>query len=298
MGFSAISEVGNQIVSILNKELVPDVILHTGTIGLCSPNDHGDFAIGVYLYDISSNEDIMETGMINSDVRQQTYPSSFLTLHYMITAYSSGDLKFRSEEDHRILGKVVQALSDHSVIGQTSGLHSAPMRTRIELERIEPYDKIRLWTFPNEPYRLSLFYRVQPVEITSAKTRPVTRVRDLSIFIGEEDLTNAGAPQRGNVWDEDVVWYSQTLVVLCIDKETGRPVTGSNVRVFIDGAKPPVIKEDGYRIFLNVTEKQFTVRCESGIYEPQEVEVDLNEWDESQVLTIELTPGQAYPRND
>ena len=298
MGFGSISEVGNQLVSILNEELVPDVIMHSGTIGLCSPNDHGDFTVGIYLYDISANEDIIETGMINSDFRQQTYPSSFLTLHYMITAYSSGDLKFRSEEDHRILGKIVQALSDHAIIGQTSGISSAPMRTRIEMERIEPYDKIRLWTFPNEPYRLSLFYRVQPVEITSAKTRLVTRVRDLSIFIGEEVRAGAGIIRRGERWNEDTVAYSGTLVVLCIDKETGRPVTGSNVRVWIEGLKPPVIKEDGYRIFLNVKEADVSIHCESGIYEPQEVELHYEEWDESEVLTIELTPGRAYPRKD
>ena len=52
MGFSSISEVGNKIVSILNRELVPDVLMHSGAIGLCSPEDHGDFTIGVYLYDI------------------------------------------------------------------------------------------------------------------------------------------------------------------------------------------------------------------------------------------------------
>ncbi|MBQ9632778.1 MAG: DUF4255 domain-containing protein, partial [Lachnospiraceae bacterium] len=151
MGFGSISEVGNEIVSILNRELIPDVILHNGSIGLCSPDDHGDFVVGIYLYDINVNEDIAASGMINTGAREQTYPSSFLTLHYMITAYSSGDLKFRAGEDHRILGRVVQTLSDHAVLGRTSALYGEPMKTRIEMERIEPYEKIRLWTFPNEP---------------------------------------------------------------------------------------------------------------------------------------------------
>ena len=300
MSFSSINEVGNQIVSTLNRELIPDVILHNGSIGLCSPSEHGDFVVGIYLYDINVNEDIIESGMRNTGVREQTYPSSFLTLHYMITAYSSGDLKFRAGEDHRILGRIVQALSDHSVLGQTSSINGAPpMRTRIELERIEPYEKIRLWTFPNEPYRLSLFYRVQPVEITSARTKPVTRVSDMSVFIGQERIDNAGNIRRADEWDEDVVAYSRTLIVLCIDEKTGRPVTGSNVRVHIDGIRPPVIKEDGYRIFLNTDgDDTVTVHCDSGIYEQQDVEVNLAARDENEVLEITLKPGSAYPYSE
>ena len=299
MGFGSISEVGNEIVSILNRELIPDVILHNGSIGLCSPDDHGDFVVGIYLYDINVNEDIAASGMINTGAREQTYPSSFLTLHYMITAYSSGDLKFRAGEDHRILGRVVQTLSDHAVLGRTSALYGEPMKTRIEMERIEPYEKIRLWTFPNEPYRLTLFYRVMPVEITSARTKPVTRVTDIRFLIGEERVGTDGIRHRAHSWDQDVMAYSHPLVVLCMDELTGRPVTGSNVRVTIDGEKPPVIKEDGYRVFGNLHGRDTVmVHCESGIYESVEVEVDLKERDPLEVLEIVLSPAEAYPREE
>ncbi len=299
MGFSSVSEVGKDIISILNKELVPDVILHTGAIGLCSPSDHGDFSVGLYLYDISANTDIMKTGMINTSAREQRFPSTFWTLHYMITPYSSGDLKFRAEEDQRLLGKVMQALADHPVIGETSDLYGKPMKTRIEVEFIDPYEKIRLWTFPNEPYRLSLFYRVQPVEITSAKTKPVTRVRDLRFFIGDEAIIDGNVAGRSGIYGTDSLSSYKTLVVLCTDRETGRPVTAGNARVYIEGVKPPVIKEDGYRVFLNINDKEpVTIRCQSAIYEPCERTVDFNEWDDSSVVEIELIPGENYPKND
>ena len=187
MGFSSISEVGNRIVSILNRELVPDVLMHSGAIGLCSPEDHGDFTIGVHLYDIGPNDDLVERGMVNLDSRRQTFPSTFLTLHYMITAYSSGDLRYRSEEDHRILGKVIQALSDNSFLGMTSALYGAPMRTRIEMERIDASEKIRLWTFPNKSYRLSLFYRVLPVEILSVTGEDGQRRQALAAYGGKTE---------------------------------------------------------------------------------------------------------------
>ncbi|MBR1627815.1 MAG: DUF4255 domain-containing protein [Lachnospiraceae bacterium] len=297
MGFSSISEVGKELITILNRALVPDVILHTGAIGLCSPNDHGDFSVGIYLYDISANTDIQKTGMINTTSREQRFPSTFWTLHYMITAYSSGDLKFRAEEDQRLLGKVVQALADNAVIGETSELYGKPMKTRIEVEFIEPYEKLRLWTFPNEPYRLSLFYRVQPVEITSAKTKPVTRVKDLRFFCGDESIVGGNMAGRREIAGADSASSYRSLVVLCIDKETGRPVTGSNARVYIEGVKPPVIKDDGYRVFLRVSDKEsVTIHCQSGIYEPCEREIDLQEWDDSEVVEIELEPGESYPR--
>ena len=298
MGFSSISEVGNQIVSILNRELVPDVLMHSGAIGLCSPEDHGDFSIGVHLYDIGPNDDLVERGLVNLDARRQTYPSTFLTLHYMITAYSSGDLRYRSEEDHRILGKIIQALSDNPFLGMTSALYGEPMRTRIEMERIEAGEKLRLWTFPNKPYRLSLFYRVLPVEITSTKViQTAKRVKDMDIFLGLADAAGRTAV-RGGRENEDRISAGRTLVVRCIDKETGRPITGTNAKVSCGGAKPPVIKEDAYRVFLHLPEGPVTLRCESPIYETKEAVLNLSEWDSSEVYEMELVPGQAYPSRE
>ena len=295
MGFSSISEVGNRIVSILNRELVPDVLMHSGAIGLCSPEDHGDFTIGVHLYDIGPNDDLVERGMVNLDSRRQTFPSTFLTLHYMITAYSSGDLRYRSEEDHRILGKVIQALSDNSFLGMTSALYGAPMRTRIEMERIDASEKIRLWTFPNKSYRLSLFYRVLPVEITSTKViQTAKRVKDIDIFLGQA-VPAEGISQRGDRQYEDRISRGRTLVVRCIDKETGRPVTGSNAKVSIPGAEPPVIKEDAYRVFLGLPDSKVVIRCRGPVYEDRDAELDLTGWDSSEVYEIELSPGQMYP---
>ena len=289
MGFSSISDVGKTLVKILNDALVPDVILHNGSIGLCAPDDHGDFNLGIYLYDVSPSEEVFAHGMVNTGLREQKYPSSFLTLRYMITAYSSGDLKYRAEEDQRILGRVVQALSDNSVIGKTSGLHGEPMKIHIEQERIGAYEKIRLWTFPNEAYRITLFYKVTPVEITSARTKSITRVTDLTMLLGND---------IGSVLEEPIkeIGYKRTLVVLCRDSADDRVITGNNVRAYIEGERPAVIKEDGYRVFLNVRADKATLKVESGIYEPYEVELDFNERDADEVLTITLDRSSAHPK--
>lgn len=287
MGFSSISEVGNNIVSILRRELVPDVVLHGGTIGMCSPEDHGDFTIGVYLYDISPNNHLIENRMATVDRRTQVYPSTFLTLRYIITAYSMGDIKFRTEEEHRILGRIVQALSDNSTIGRTSSLYGKPMDTRIELDHVEPGEKLRLWNFPNKAYRLSLFYRVQPVEITSTKTRLIaSRVRDVNVFL--RDSFNA---------DLDVLSFGRTLVVICTDAKTGRPVEGSNVRLVMDHAKPPILKENCYRVFTRIEQPKTVIHCQSSMFKPADIEVDLDMLDNSDALEIVLEPGPGYPED-
>ncbi len=282
MGFSSISEVGKRIVAILNDAMVPDVILNNGSIGLCAPDDHGDFVVGIHLYDISPDMDVSMHGMVNTGVREQTYPSSFLTLRYMITAYSAGDLKFRAEEDHRILGRVIQTLSDRSVLGATSALYGTPMKTRIELERLDMYEKMRLWTFPNDAYRLTLFYKVSPVEITSARTKPVTRVSNLSFFLGG-DVSETG---RGEAARK--LHMERSLVVICTDGTDGHMVTGNAVRAYIEGERPAVLKEDGYRVFVNLGSDVVRLRVESGIYEDCEKVVRLNERDAADVLEVVL----------
>lgn len=288
MGFSSISEVGSHIVSILRKELVPDVIQHSTAVGVCSPEDHGDLVVGVYLYDIGPNNDIVERGMVAKDRHVQVFPSTFLTLRYMITVWSMGDQRYKTQEEHRILGRVIQALSDNAVIGQTSSLYGAPMDTRIEMERIEPGEKLRIWNFPNKPYQLSLFYRAQPVEITSRRSRLTpTRVRDIRVFLQDslgEEL--------------ETVSSGRTLVVLCTDRETGRPVEGSAVRVSMEHAGRPLLKEGCYRIFTHIDRDTDVLHCTSAIYEPKEVEVDLKKWDGSEVLEIELEPGPHYPKKE
>lgn len=186
MGFNMISEVGSALKDILVRELVPDVILHSDNIGMCSPEDHGDFNLGIYLYDIMESEEIPVSGMVNSGVRKQSYPSTFLTLYYMVTAYSSSDLKFRAEEEQKILGKVIQTFRDYSVLQEETLGDGASMPVRIELYRMERQVKMRMWNIPNVPYRLSLFYRVQPVEINSGRTREITRVQDVSVVIRDQ----------------------------------------------------------------------------------------------------------------
>lgn len=185
-GYTAIVDVGNMLVQLLKEEMVPDVISGSHGIGLCSPTDKGDFALGIHLYDIRECEEVRTSGMLNTGWDRQQFPPMFVSLYYMITAYSDSDLKFRAAEEQRILGRVMQVLYDHTVV--PSGLlpnRLSGLECRIELVNLELDEKLKLWNTPDTPYKASLFYRVTPVEVESARARSVTRVTSITYGIEE-----------------------------------------------------------------------------------------------------------------
>lgn len=188
--FTAISEVSNAIVKVLREYMVPEVVPNNDSIGLCTPDDPGDVMVGIYLYDVTENTDYRDNAMIDIGIKHQKYPSTYLSLHYMITAYVNGDSKFKASEEQKLLGKVVQILGDYNVLDEIS-LETTDKQKgldlRIELERIPAESKIKLWPVSSKPYKVSLFYLVVPIEIESMRMRTISRVSEIDISINEKE---------------------------------------------------------------------------------------------------------------
>ena len=186
--YTVIADVGNALVALLREHMIPDVILNPESIGLYNPEDKGDLMLGLYLYDIRESEEYRDSGMVSVDITRQKYPSTYLSLCYMMTAYSNGDIKLRASEEHKILGKAMQVLADYSILDSIS---LQPMEKptgkfiQIEFQPLSIEDKMRLWTVPNKAYRLSCFFKVGPVELESAKTKTVRRVVDVDLAVEE-----------------------------------------------------------------------------------------------------------------
>ena len=115
-GYTAIADIGNALTELLRLNIVPEVLANEESIGVCSPEDKGDFLLGLYLYDIKQSEVFRNSEMQIMDSKRQKYPPVNLELYYMLTAYSNGDVKFRSLEEHKILGKVIQVFTDNSIL--------------------------------------------------------------------------------------------------------------------------------------------------------------------------------------
>lgn len=187
--YTIITDVGTGLIRLLRDNMVPDIIQNADTIGLCSPADKGDYMLGLYLYDIRESEDVFDTGMRSSGQDRQRYPSVYLNLFYMLTAYSVSDIKFRAAEEQRIIGKAIQVMADHPVLdasffGNEKSAGRYPIR--IELQQLDNDERMKIWNMPNVPYKLSMYYKVFPVEIESARIRKVQRVQRVDMDFTEQ----------------------------------------------------------------------------------------------------------------
>lgn len=180
--YTIISEISQKIVDLLCEGMVPDIITDKNGIGLCGPDEKGDFSVGVYLYNIEENYDFKQSGMININYKEQKFPPLILSLYYMITAYSSSDIKFRAIQEQRILGRVMQILADNSIInGSDFGNDVMGADIRIELLNLSIDEKIKLWNDNTKPYKTSICYKITPVELESTKGRRISRVTEFTV---------------------------------------------------------------------------------------------------------------------
>lgn len=180
--YTIISEISQKIVDLLCEGMVPDIITDKNGIGLCGPDEKGDFSVGVYLYNIEENYDFKQSGMINVNYKEQKFPPLVLSLYYMITAYSSSDIKFRAIQEQRILGRVMQILADNSIInGSDFGSDVMGADIRIELLNLSIDEKIKLWNDNTKPYKTSVCYKITPVELESTKGRRISRVTEFTV---------------------------------------------------------------------------------------------------------------------
>ncbi len=185
--YTIIADVSQKIADLLSEGMVPDLIADKNGIGLCGPDEKGDFSVGIYLYNIEENNDFKRSGMVNISYGEQKFPPVVLSLYYMITAYSASDIKFRAIQEQRILGRVMQILYDNSIIsGEGFGNEVMGADIRIELLDLSTEEKMKLWNDTTKPYKTSICYRVTPVELESTKGRRISRVTEFTVELKDE----------------------------------------------------------------------------------------------------------------
>lgn len=185
--YSIIAEISEELLRYLKKGLIPDLIPDDSQIGLCSPDDRGDYTVGVYLYDVKVDENFRVSGMQSRGYREQTYPPVYVELYYMIMIRSASDIQHRSLTEHRIIGRVLQVLHDNNIMKAAGfGSGGAP---DMHIEMVHPeHSEIKdIWTSEKDAYRLSLFYKIAPAQIESEHVRSVSRVADVEIAVREHE---------------------------------------------------------------------------------------------------------------
>ena len=180
--YTIIADTGNCLVERLRGALVPDLIQNAGEIGLRSPEDRGDASLGLFLYDIRPSEEVYQKRPVVTR-EKISKPPLLLSLSYMITAYSQGDIQYRLAHEERILGRVIQYFYDNPIIPLEEADPQLMSGTELHISmlRLEADEKSRIWSFPGVGNRLSVFYKVSPVAIDSEIQKKITRVTDLDI---------------------------------------------------------------------------------------------------------------------
>jgi hypothetical protein len=159
--------------------MVPEPVSKPEIIGLCSPAEKGDFVVTVYLYSIEESGESRNNQMRSMGTGQLQYPPMAVYLDYLITAHSTADLQSRMLDENRILGRVMQIFHDNAIIKGSllqGCLAEKNEPVRISLKKINVDEMSRIWNFPNIPYKLSVVYRVGPVDLESTRTRSTRRV--------------------------------------------------------------------------------------------------------------------------
>lgn len=184
--YTIIADISTSVINLLKEHMVPEPIAKPEQIGLCNPAEKGDFALGIYLYDIKENGNFRPMNMMASGSDTLVFPPMSLTIRLMITAYAKGNNMTKMIDEQRILGRAIQILNDNRKLDDK---YLAPsikeFKEEIIINNIDlEYDeKVRIWSMFNEPYKLSMYYEIGPIFLESTKTKAVTRVTDVDITI-------------------------------------------------------------------------------------------------------------------
>ncbi len=178
--YEVIADVSRSLIELLRKKLTPEPINKEEAIGLCPPDDPGNYILGINIYNIEEKKDMGTFNSINLKPGVHQDPPTPLLLYYMFTVYSKGEAANNAIDQQRILGKAMQVLKDHSKLKGTQlqgSLKDSNLSLDVTNLALSMDDKAKIWTMYNLPYRLSLYFSVGPVYLDSDNirhTKPVT----------------------------------------------------------------------------------------------------------------------------
>ncbi|KAB2951939.1 DUF4255 domain-containing protein [Heliorestis acidaminivorans] len=177
--YELLADVSRTLLELLRKKMTPEPVAKEEQIGLCPPNDSGNYILGLHMYNIEEKKNLGSQRLLN--VRpglQQDPPTPFL-LYYMLTVYSKTEQANRAIDEQRILGRAIQVLNDNSKLSSSDllgSLQNSNSTLDITALPLTMDDKAKIWSLYNQPYQLSMYYVVGPVYLASdnyRNTRPV-----------------------------------------------------------------------------------------------------------------------------
>lgn len=191
--YTIIASAGKAIIDLLCRELVPKPVKRTEDIGLCSPDEKGNYTLGLYLYDIEENPEVRNQEKIMLDREHFKNPPTSLNLYYMLFVSSESEISSRASDEQKILGKAIQVLNDYSRIGidtqnmlVTEGFNEAVEFIDIQGIHMPFEEKQKVYSLFEKKIFTAFFYKVGPIFIESEKIKRIKRVTQSEFTIKQK----------------------------------------------------------------------------------------------------------------
>ncbi|RLI73949.1 DUF4255 domain-containing protein [Archaeoglobales archaeon] len=175
--YTAIYDVGETLIKLLWENIKDDpqvnsIVESEEQITLASPEEmeDGSKRLSLFLYHVTEFSYLKNQEMLieNSKLR---FSPLYLTLHYLIIPYTQN-----RENDHILLGKVMQIFHDNAILRGSTLQGSLEDELRVTFNPLSIDELNKIWNMLNKPYRLSVSYKVAPVRIDSTREKEAKRV--------------------------------------------------------------------------------------------------------------------------
>lgn len=185
--YPIISDVSAYIVRKLREKMCPEPIPSPNNIDISSPlSQDVDYLVGVYLYDIVEDVQVIQPRMIEQGRAQLTKPPRPFALYYMVFVNGSGQMGLKAPDIQKIIGKIAQIVNDNNSVRPDelqSWLTTQEPPIVLSQAKISLEEKVRVWQAINKPYQISLFYKAAPVYLSSGDIISTPRVVDASFSV-------------------------------------------------------------------------------------------------------------------
>lgn len=99
----------------------------------------------------------------------------------------------------------------------------------------------------------------------------------------------------GNSLYSDSIRVIESFTAVAINDYTNRIITGSSVRMLIDGKSVALRKEDGYHVFLGLNQEKYDLVVDSWLFQMQMVSVNLKGRERyEELIKVRLLPNERY----
>jgi len=191
--YPIIADVSSYIVKTLRQKMCTEPIPSPNNIEISSPADQDvDYILGLYLYDIKEENDVVQKPFMQSGRVQLEKPPRPYALYYMVFINGSSQMGLKAPDIQKIIGRVAQIVNDNNSVLPNqlqSWIDTQEPPIVLSQAKISLEEKVRVWQAINKPYQISLFYKAAPVFLSSEVIIEPPRVVDASFDLhitGEE----------------------------------------------------------------------------------------------------------------